>query len=242
MLNPSSGHAAGIVIRPYREADRLAVRRICADTGFLGQPIDSIFEDRELFADYLTDYYSVSSRTLRSCARSKERSGGYLLGCSRPLVNHTYRALTNILVAARAFYRCFTRPYRPESRAFLRWVAVSAWRKVPAAPRLAPHLHIDLLNHARSVRHTRLLIQAFLELLHSRGHRKVYGQMVTYGARRTDSLFARYGFHVMDRVEITKYKHTYPDRVFLTTLVRDLRSGRRSFPFRGDLLSVVEAC
>jgi len=49
--------------------------------------------------------------------------------------------------------------------------------------------------------------------------------MVTYGARRTDSLFARYGFHVMDRVEITKYKHTYPDRVFLTTLVRALRSG-----------------
>ena len=76
MPNPSSEHAAGIVIRPYREADRLAVRRICADTGFLGQPIDSIFEDRELFADYLTDYYSVSSRTLRSCARLKERSVG----------------------------------------------------------------------------------------------------------------------------------------------------------------------
>jgi hypothetical protein len=96
---------------------------------------------------------------------------------------------------------------------------------VPAAPRFTPHFHINLLNGARSVRHTRLLIQAFLELLYSRGHKQVYGQMVTYEARRTDSLFARYGFHVMDRVELTKYKSTYPGRVYLSTLVRDLQSG-----------------
>jgi len=31
------------VIRPYRPGDRAAVRAICADTGFLGQPIDPVF-------------------------------------------------------------------------------------------------------------------------------------------------------------------------------------------------------
>ena len=46
------------IIRPYHPADRPALRAICADTGFLGQPIDPIFEDRELFADYLTAYYT----------------------------------------------------------------------------------------------------------------------------------------------------------------------------------------
>jgi hypothetical protein len=96
---------------------------------------------------------------------------------------------------------------------------------MPAAPRVTPHFHINLLTDARSVRHTRLLIQAFLELLYSRGYKRVYGQMVTYEARRTDSLFARYGFHVMDRVELTKYRRSYPGRVFLSTLVRDLRAG-----------------
>jgi hypothetical protein len=31
--------------------------------------------------------------------------------------------------------------------------------------------------------------------------------------------------YVLDRVELTKYKRSYPGRVFLTTLVRDLRAG-----------------
>jgi L-amino acid N-acyltransferase YncA len=225
MPNPTGGRAADIVIRPYQEADRLLVRRICADTGYLGQPIDPIFEDRELFVDYLTDYYLRVEPDASLVCEADGEVKGYLLGCCRPLVNQTYRALTNLSVAARAFYRCFTRPYGPESRAFLRWVAVNAWREMPAAPRFTPHFHINLLNDARSLRHTRLLIQAFLELLYSRGHKEVYGQMVTYEARRTASLFARYGFHVMDRVELTKYKRTYPGRVFLTTLVRDLQSG-----------------
>jgi hypothetical protein len=220
MLNP-----ADIVIRPYKDTDRCVVRRICADTGFLGQPIDPIFEDRELFADYLTDYYLRVEPDASLVCEVGGEVRGYLLGCCRPLVNQTYRALTNVSVAARAFYRCFTRPYGVESRAFLRWVAGNAWREMPAAPRFTPHFHINLLNGARSLRHTRLLIQAFLELLYSRGHKQVYGQMVTYEARRTEPLFARYGFHVMDRVELTKYKGIYPGRVFLSTLVRDLQSG-----------------
>jgi len=225
MPNPPSERAAGIVIRPYRDADRLVVRRICADTGFLGEPIDPIFEDRELFVDYLTDYYLRVEPDASLVCEVDGEVRGYLLGCCQPLVNQTYRAVTNLSVAARACYRCFARPYGPTSREFLRWIAVNAWREIPAAPRFTPHFHINLLNDARSLRHTRLLIQAFLELLYSRGHKEVYGQMVTYEARRTASLFARYGFNVMDRVEVTKYKHTYPGRVFLTTLVRDLRAG-----------------
>lgn len=225
MPNTRSGRTAHIVIRPYKDADRSAVRRICADTGFLGQPIDPIFEDRELFADYLTDYYLRIEPDASLVCEIEGKVRGYLLGCCRPLVNQTYRALTNLSVAVRACYRSFTRPYGPESRKFLRWIAVNAWREMPAAPRFTPHFHINLLNDARGVRHTRLLIQAFLELLYSRGYKQVYGQMVTYEARRTGPLFARYGFHVLDRVELTKYKRTYPGRVFLTTLVRDLRAG-----------------
>ena len=35
----------------------IAVRALCCETGFLGKAIDPVFEDRELFADFLTDYY-----------------------------------------------------------------------------------------------------------------------------------------------------------------------------------------
>ena len=46
------------VIRNYRPSDREAVRALCCSTGFLGEPIDPVYEDRELFADFLTTYYT----------------------------------------------------------------------------------------------------------------------------------------------------------------------------------------
>jgi hypothetical protein len=46
------------LIRGYRRSDREAVRKLCCDTGFLGDPIDPVYEDRELFADFLTTYYT----------------------------------------------------------------------------------------------------------------------------------------------------------------------------------------
>ena len=45
------------IVRRYTSADRTAVREVCCQTGFLGQPIDPVFEDRDLFADFFTDYY-----------------------------------------------------------------------------------------------------------------------------------------------------------------------------------------
>jgi hypothetical protein len=228
--------AARIGIRPYETRDRATVRRICADTGFLGQPIDPVFEDRELFADYLTGHYLRMEPDASFVCEVDGEVRGYLLGCCRPLLNQAYHAVANLAIAATAAYRCFARPYNDRSRAFLRWIAFNGWREVPAAPRLTPHFHINLLPDARSVKHTRLLIQAFLELLHRRGHKRVYGQMVTYEMRRTEPLFARYGFQVIDRVELTKYRRSYPGRVFLSTVVRELSEGPalvgRSRPLR----------
>ncbi|MEY2575833.1 MAG: hypothetical protein QOF80_1320, partial [Verrucomicrobiota bacterium] len=45
-------------IRSYRATDRAAVRRLCCQTGFLGDPIDPVYQDNELFADFLTTYYT----------------------------------------------------------------------------------------------------------------------------------------------------------------------------------------
>ena len=48
----------GITVRQYEARDREAVRQLCCETGFLGKAIDPVFEDRALFADYLTSYYT----------------------------------------------------------------------------------------------------------------------------------------------------------------------------------------
>jgi predicted N-acetyltransferase YhbS len=228
-------------IRPYRPEDRAAVRGLCADTGFLGRPIDPIFEDRELFADYLTGYYLGLEPDATLVCEIDGEVVGYLMGCRRPLLNQTYQALANVSVAVRAIYRCFAHGYSASSREFMRWIAFNAWREVPAAPRLTPHFHINLLPNARSVRNTRLLIQSFLEFLHRCGHRRVYGQMVTYEARRNDRLFERYGFKVTARAEITKYRRAYPGRVFLSTVVKDLTAGPALVATRAALVPVEDS-
>ena len=209
-------------LRPYRPEDRQAVRRICADTGFLGTPIDPVFEDRELFADYLTGYYTrCEPDALLVCERDGEVCG-YLMGCRRPLLKQAYQLLANLRVGACALYRCYTRPYNRASRAFLRWVLLNSWREVPAAPRYTPHFHLNVLPGARSVRGTRALIQAFLSFLRAHGYRRVYGQMVTFATRRGEGLFNRYGFRVVDRVLVTKYHAHHPEPVLLSTVVKDL--------------------
>jgi len=85
------------------------VRRICADTGFLGQPIDPVFEDRELFADYLTGYYTrFEPDALLICELGGEVRG-YLMGCRRPLLKQAWQFGANIVVALKALWRCSRR-------------------------------------------------------------------------------------------------------------------------------------
>lgn len=225
MTQSSTPAPARIHVRSYRTEDRESVRRICADTGFLGQPIDPVFEDRDLFADYLTSYYTDIEPESTLVCEVDGQVKGYLMGCRRPLLNQSYQLLANLWVAVRAVYRCYARPYRRSSRDFLRWIALNAWREVPATPRLTPHFHVNLLPDARGLRHPKVLIQAFLEYLHRHGHKLVYARMVTYETRRSDELFERYGMQVTDRVEVTKYRRLYPGRVFLATVVKDLSAG-----------------
>ena len=84
-------------IRSYRASDRAEVRRLCCQTGFLGSPIDPVYEDRELFADFLTTYYTdhepVSSFVLEANGELK----GYLLGSRRPLFNQLYSFQQNLV-------------------------------------------------------------------------------------------------------------------------------------------------
>jgi len=210
-------------VRAYRPGDLAAVRRICADTGFLGQPIDPVFEDRGLFADYLTGYYTRFEPHALLVVEVQGEVRGYLMGCRRPLLKQAYQFFANIAVAVKALYRCYARPYQSSSRAFLRWVLLSSWREVPVAPRNTPHFHMNVLPDARSVRSTRALIQSFLNFLREHGYRQVYGQMVTFATRRNEGLFRRYCFEVIDRVQVTKYRALRTEPVLLSTVVKDLR-------------------
>lgn len=210
------------IIRSYRRSDREAVRKLCCDTGFLGEPIDPVYEDRQLFADFLTTYYTEWEPESSFVIESEGEICGYLLGCRKPLWNQLYSFWQNVSLFLKGLSRYFR--YHERSRRFMRWTLVHGWREVPAAPRRVPHFHINLLPDARKMSTTRALMSAYLSYLYRCGEKRVYGQIVTFESRRGEKMFERYGFKVLNRAEITKYKAFYPESVYLSTVIKTLET------------------
>jgi hypothetical protein len=211
-----------LVIRSYRPSDREAVRQLCCQTGFLGEPIDPVYEDHELFADFLTTYYTDKEPESSFVLEMDGEIRGYLLGSRKPLRNQFYSFRQNLRLFVRALARYSG--YNNRSRRFIRWMISHGWREVPAAPRRTPHFHINLQPDARKMSTTRALIRADLSYLYRCGEKRVYGQIVTFESRRGEKMFERYGFRVMNRAEITKYKAFYPESVYLSTVIKNLET------------------
>ncbi len=214
-------------IRKYHPDDRESVRRLCCDTGFLGNPIDPVFEDRELFADYLSAYYTDWEPESSFVLEVNGEVRGYLLGSRFPFRQQLYNLYQNLSIFLRGIVRY--PGYSAASRAFVKWVFCNGWREVPAAPRSCAHFHINLLPDARNVSTTRAIMDAYLEYLHECGERRVYGQMVTYESRRGSKMFERYGFRVINKARISKYEKLHPEPVYLCTVVKDLEENSRLY-------------
>jgi hypothetical protein len=215
------------VIRPFRASDRARVRELCCETGFLGKPIDPVFEDRELFGDFLTAYYTDWEPESSLVLEVEGVVMGYLLGSRCPWRQQLYSLYQNLGLFVRALWR-YPR-YSAPSRRFVHWIALCGWREVPAKPRCRAHFHINLLPEARNVPSTRALMDAYLKYLADHGEKHVYGQMVTFESRRGVKMFERYGFRVINRSEITKYRALHPEPVFLCTVIKDLEENHRLY-------------
>src|SRR5437660_8765481 len=96
------------LIRGCRKSDREAVRKLCCNTGFLGEPIDPVYEDRELFADFLTTYYTDHEPESCFLLEVDGEISGYLLGSRKPLLKQLYALYQNVLLFFRAL-KCYFR-------------------------------------------------------------------------------------------------------------------------------------
>lgn len=215
---------ADAVIRPYRPSDRDVVRRLCCETGYLGQPIDPVFEDRELFADYLTSFYTDREPESIFVLEQDGEVKGYLMGSRRPLLQQFHNFFLNLSLFARGIFR-YPR-YNKASKAFVRWILLNAWREVPAAPRRIPHFHFNMLPEAMGFGTTRELLVQFFHHLRAHGETHVFGQVVTFEDRRGAKVFERFGFQVVEKKEITKYRAHRTEPVYLCTVLKDLNDGK----------------
>jgi len=198
------------------------VRKICGDTGFLGSPIDPIFEDRELFNDFLTSPYTDAEP---ECCFVLEGGNSAIQGyltASKDSAKHDRFLRSQFPQWLMRSIRGFFCSYSRTSRKYLLWLITRGWRETPSKPTEAAHFHVNLLPEARKVEAVRTLIDAFLVAMGKAGVRCVYGQIVTQGDRRGERMFARYGFRVTDRKEVTKFREHAKTKVFLCTVVKDL--------------------
>lgn len=208
------------VIRRYRASDREAVRRLCCETGFLGKAIDPVFEDREIFADYLTSYYTDWEPEASFVVESDGMVKGYLLGSRRPRLQAVYNFLHNGVLFCKGMWRY--RGYREETREYIRWILKDSWKEVPEAPKGIPHFHFNLLPEVQGLVNVKPLLQMYLEFLREKGEKRVYGQVVTFETRRGAKIFERFGFRTVSKKEITKYRKLHPEPVYLTTVIKEL--------------------
>src|SRR6187399_3554221 len=102
------------LIRGYRRSDREAVRKLCCETGFLGEPIDPVYQDRELFADFLTTYYTDHEPESCFLLEVDGEIRGYLLGSRKPLQNQMYSFVHTMFLFFRALWQY--RRYNARSR------------------------------------------------------------------------------------------------------------------------------
>ena len=211
------------IIRPYSPADRDAIRHICCETGFSGNPVDPLFCDREVFADFFTRYYTDWEPESTLIVEDEGKVVGYLTGCCRYRYHAVIQTLLLIgMIIPKVAWRWMRGQYDADSRSFLLWCLRKGRKQTPLAPRRAAHFHFNLLPDYRNAGLGHRLMKTFVDTLASRGINKVYGQIQTGQDRRPERVFERYGFKCYDKREVTKFRPFHDKTVYVSTVVKEL--------------------
>ena len=210
-------------VRPFSPADREAVRHICCETGFSGNPVDLLFSDREIFADFFTRYYTDWEPESAWVAEDQGKVVGYLTGCIRYRYNaFMQRVLLIFIMIPKTLWRILRGRYSKSDLSFLLWCAVKANKETPLRPPRAAHFHFNLLPEYRNTGVGLKLFTVFVESLPGRGVKRVYGQIQTRLDRRPERVFERYGFICLDKREVTKFRPFHDQTVYVSTFLKEL--------------------
>ncbi len=210
-------------IRAYRESDRSAIRRLCCDTGYLGRPVDCLFQDRELFADLFTNAYLDHEPQWALVAECDGQLVGYLLGA---VSKHFDLVLmrSGLVTTSKMLLRLASGRYsgHRRSRTFIRWLLTVGYREQPRHPRNAAHLHCDLACGFRGRGILKRLWDVYEERLRLAGVSHCYGAFFSHPRRRPEAVYARYGFSVFDRKRTTIFEPEIVEPVEVVCVARGI--------------------
>jgi len=218
------GTSMTISIRPYRPdgPDRQQINDVCCDAAFLGAPIDSIFQDREWFTDFIIAPYLLIEPEHTWVAESGNEIVGYLTGSTNMLFG-LLRAQHALLAVDRLLWRYLLGRYKDHRRSqqFIRFVLTEALSQVPAHPPGAGHFHFNVARAYRRKGIGSRLISEFERAVLATGLRRYYAEVMCWGDRQ-EGYYTRLGYRIhSDPIPATVFSTEVPELRILS-IVREL--------------------
>lgn len=205
-----------VIIRPYKAKDEEAVKEICADTGFLGRPIEEIFIDRDLFSELMVEPYLAIEPETCIVSENTENSEivGYLLGSTKK----KFSMLKNLFLlrsGVKMLFNFLRKKYanHPRTGAMIKYFIVNGLREMPRTPGGA-HLHISLRRSYQDTGLVLLMLKEFEDMLRKKGIDSYYAGVFSIDRRRSEELYRRVGFKIFDKLETDLFKPEIEEEVY----------------------------
>ncbi|UCD56932.1 MAG: GNAT family N-acetyltransferase [Candidatus Hydrogenedentota bacterium] len=220
---------AGAIVRKYGPADRDVLRKICYDTGLLGDPIDPYFGCLDLFADYWMNYYTDYEPESAFVAELDGQVVGYLVGCKDTSVQQEVQKSE---IMPRIYRKFLTFGYNVDRRFFsFMWRYLrSMWRRefVEESFKDHPaHLHMNLTEGYRSGGIGSKLMSAYFNYLRRNNVRGLHLGTTSHN-KLAVPFYKKWGFRLVSRHPFTLYEGITPGKMEILFFARELASSSDS--------------
>lgn len=213
-------------VRQYRPEDEDAILQICADTGFLGEPVDKIFSDREIFVSLVRGYYLAKEPEHTFVAEVDGEVVGYITGSLNQHISFSMFS-HGIVPVILAILKLLTGRYRksPQNKKFIWWILAKALWQIPKTPKHAVHAHFNI---KKGYRHSGIgnaliktaLIQLSPKLLEKKIN-TLYGIVFAHSGK-TIEYFKKAGFTIYDTKKSEMHGIPGVQAVCITAKISDL--------------------
>lgn len=202
-------------IRPFLVSDRLSIRKLCADTAFMGEPVEKFMKSREVFADWATVYYTDYEPEAIFLAEYGGKAIGYAMGCvdeknySRVFSRKILPALLRKMPKALFFDRSAATFLYNAVKSFLR----GEFSRPDFSGSYPAHLHINIDKEFRGLGIGSMLIRDCVTHL---ALRKARGVRLATLSKRAGEFFEKSGFSLLYRKRISYFDYIAPEKLYLS--------------------------
>lgn len=207
----------GSFVRLYQPQDRKAVRYICCETGFMGEPMELAMSGREVFADLWSSYYTDYEPEHVWVAVSDGEVVGYLLGA---LNTHRQERITFTRIFPKIVLKAFITDCISSTRMrkHILELVKSIRRGEMKTPDLSleypAHLHTNILEGYRGLGLGKKMMLCWFEHLAEHGVKGLH-LVTTNRNRLAIPFYLHMGFKVLFEAPISMYDYLIHEPVYL---------------------------